>query len=212
MEPTPSFPRTAHDHDRPAGRADHPQTGHPSGIGAQLLARWPSLLAAGALVANTSGGVDSHVTAMVIILAAMCYPAAAALGSRRSGWAMIVLASVAVFVATPVGVDPTTMLIVAGFGFGGVGYLRGSAVDRREVGVQTLGFAVFTAVALTAMMTDPWVSAHLAALAAIGHAGWDAVHFLRDTVVTRSFTEFCFLLDLGLGLLLLLATWEVLPL
>lgn len=163
-------------------------------------------------MANSQGGLDSHVTAMIIILAAMCYLAAAAIGSRRSGWAMVVVAALAVLTSPLLGADPTTVLLLMGAVFALVGFFRGDAVDRREVGIQTLGFVGFSGIALTAMMVDPWVSAHLAALAAIGHAAWDAAHFVRDKVVTRSLTEFCFVLDLGLGVLLLLVAWQVLPL
>lgn len=196
----------------PHANTRHDLTGHRDGIGHHVLARWPSVVGLLALLANTAGGLDAHVTAMIIILAAMCYLAAAGLGSRRSGWAMIGVGTAAIAVAGATGLDPTTTLLVIGAGFAVFGFLRGTGVDRRELGLQTLGFAGFSTIALTAMYSDPLLAAHLAALAAIGHAVWDAIHYLRDKVVSRSLTEFCFVLDLGLGMALLLTAWNVLPL
>lgn len=192
-------------------RHDH-SSDQRAGIGHHVLARWPSVVGLLALLANTAGGVDAHVTAMVIILAAMCYLAASALGSRRSGWVMLGVAIVAVTVARLTGLDPTTTLLVMGGVFAIFGFLRGARIDRRELGVQVLGFVGFSAIALLAMYSSPLLAAHLAAAAAIGHAAWDVVHFVREKAVSRSLAEFCFVLDLGLGLALLLTAWNVLPL
>ncbi|MBF6214770.1 hypothetical protein IU433_25320 [Nocardia puris] len=141
----------------------------------------------------------------------MCYLAAAAIGSRRSGWVMVGVAGGVVFPAPLVGVDPTAALLAMGVGFAVFGFLRGDRIDRRELGVQTLGFAGFSAIALTAMMSGPLIAAHLAAVAALGHALWDVIHFVREKVVSRSLTEFCVVLDFGLGVLLLLTAWQVFP-
>ncbi|MFE3448734.1 hypothetical protein ACFXJ8_07330 [Nonomuraea sp. NPDC059194] len=193
-----------HAHHHPSGRA--------AAVGHHLLARWPSVLGLLALIANIASGADPHVTAMIIMLAAMCYLAAAAVGSRRSVWVMVVVASVAVVLARLTGLDPTATLLVMGAGFAIFGFLRGTGVDRREVGVQVLGFVGFSAIALTAMMSSPALAVYLAAVAAIGHAIWDVIHFVRDKVVSRSLTEACFVLDLGLGVALLLITSTALPL
>ena len=40
---------------------------------------------------------------------------------------------------------------------------------------------------------------YLVALALIGHAGWDAYHYLRNRVVGRSYAEWCAVVDLLLG-------------
>ena len=100
----------------------------------------------------------------------------------------------------PAGGEPELGLPAAGAG-GEPG--RGADVDRRELGIQTLGFLGFSAVALTAMMVGPVPALYLAALAAVGHAAWDLVHVVRDRVVPRSLAEACFVLDLGLGVAML---------
>jgi hypothetical protein len=44
------------------------------------------------------------------------------------------------------------------------------------------------------------------AIALIGHAAWDAYHFLRNRVVARSYAEFCAVVDLLLGAAILFMT------
>jgi hypothetical protein len=43
-------------------------------------------------------------------------------------------------------------------------------------------------------------------IAILGHAAWDAYHYLRDRVVTRSYAEFCAVVDLLLGAAILFMT------
>ncbi|MDG4825015.1 hypothetical protein O7635_24465 [Asanoa sp. WMMD1127] len=185
-----------HAHTRPAGRA--------AAVGAHLLSRWPLVLGIVALLFNITNGTDSHVTAMIIILASTCYLAAAAVGSRRSAWVVVAVVSVAVVLARLTGLDPTATVLVLGSAFAVFGLVRGTGEDRREVGRQALAFVGFSAIALTAMMSSPTVAIYLAAATALGHTVWDVIHFVRDKVVTRSLTEACFVLDLGLAIALLL--------
>jgi hypothetical protein len=43
------------------------------------------------------------------------------------------------------------------------------------------------------------------AFALIGHAGWDAYHYLRKRVVARSYAEWCAVVDLLLGAAILIS-------
>jgi hypothetical protein len=180
---------------------DAPDREH--GVARHLLERWPSVVGLLALLLNVTGGADAHVTAMIIIIASACYLATSAIGPRRSGWIVVGGAAVAVVLARVTGLDATVTVLVLGVAFAVLGVLRGAEVDRRELGIQTLGFLGFSAVALTAMTVGPVPALYLAALAAVGHAAWDVVHFLSDRVVPRSLAEACFVLDLGLGLSML---------
>lgn len=172
-----------------------------------MLGRWPSVVGLLALFFNVTNGADSHVTAMIIVIASMCYLAASAIVRQYSGWIMVGVASVAVVLARLTGLDPTATLLVMGVGFAVFGFLRGSEIDRRELVAQVVAFLGFSAIALTAMMVNPLAALYLAALAAIGHAAWDVVYFIRNKVVPRSLAEACFMLDLGLGVALLLIAW-----
>jgi len=183
--------------------AQHDGTHRDHGAGRHLLERWPSVVGLLALLLNVTNGADAHVTAMIIVIASACYLATSAIGPRRSGWIVVGGAVVAVTLARVTGLDPTVAVLVLGAAFAVLGLLRGSDVDRRELGIQALGFLGFSAVALTAMMVGPVPALYLAALAAVGHAAWDVVHFVRDRVVPRSLAEACFVLDLGLGVAML---------
>lgn len=167
-----------------------------------LLARWPSVLGLLALLSNLPDP-DAHLVAMIIILAATCYLAAAAVGSQRSVWVMVVVVSVIVVGARVAGLDPTVMVLIAGAGFAAYGFVRRTGEGRKEVGRQTVGFVGFSALALTAMMVTPTLALYLAAVAALGHTVWDVIHHVRDRAVARSLAEACFVLDLGLGVALL---------
>ena len=61
----------------------------------------------------------------------------------------------------------------------------------------------FGSIALVALYVEPNLGGELVAFALIGHAAWDAYHYLRDRVVARSYAEFCGVLDLLVGAALL---------
>ncbi|WP_454041871.1 hypothetical protein [Cellulosimicrobium sp. Marseille-Q8652] len=184
-------------------------SGRNRGVGRHLTQRWPSVVGLLALLVNLTDGADSHVTAMIIVIASTCYLAISAIGSRRAGWLVVGGAVVVVTLTRVAGVDQTATVLALGVGFAVLGFLRGARVDRRALATQTWGFLGFGAVAVTAMMVDPVAALYLAALAAVGHAAWDAVHLVRDRVVPRSLAEACFVLDLGLGIALLVVAAQL---
>lgn len=184
-------------------------TEHRHGPVQHLLARWPTVLGLLALLANATGNLSSHDTAFIIILASTCYLAAAALGSRASGWVMVGVVSAAVVLARLTGLDPTVTVLVIGLAFSGYGFLRPGVADRRDVVGMTVAFVVFSGVGLAAMMSGPLLATLLAASAAVGHGVLDVVYFLRQRVVLRSLAEACFVLDLGLAAVLLVTTFAV---
>ena len=172
-----------------------------------LLARWPSVVGLAALIATAADGVDAHITAMVIMIAALCYLAAAAVGWRPAGWIAVPVVSALVTIAMVTAIDAIVLLLVLAAIMVVVGLIRLPRSGWRELGVQAAGFVGFAGLGLTAMMVDPVLAAHLAALAAIGHGVWDAVHHRRDKVVNRSLAEACMVLDFGLGAVTLIITW-----
>jgi hypothetical protein len=172
-----------------------------------LLARWPSVVGLAALVASSADGVNAHITAMVIMIAALCYLTAAAVGWRPAGWIAVPVITGLTLIAMVTAIDAIVLLLVLAAAMVVVGLIRLPRSGWRELGLQAAGFVGFAAVGLTAMMVTPVLAAHLAALAAIGHGVWDLVHHRRDKVVNRSLTEFCMVLDFGLGAVTLILTW-----
>lgn len=184
------------------------ESGRLPALGRLLLARWPSVLGLVALLGNVADP-DPHLVAMIIILAATCYLAAAAVGSQRSVWVMVVVVSAVVVLARLTRIDPIVMTLFTAAGFAIFGFIRRTGEARREVGLQALGFVGFSAVALTAMTVTPALALYLAAAVALGHTVWDVIHHVRNKAVARSLTEACFVLDLGLGVALLVAAWTM---
>jgi hypothetical protein len=95
------------------------------------------------------------------------------------------------------------LLLVAAALFLAVGAARGRLRDPGGLGLQATGMLAFGATALAALYAAPELGAYLVAFALLGHAGWDAYHYLRDRTVARSYAEFCGILDLLLGVAIL---------
>jgi predicted PurR-regulated permease PerM len=68
-----------------------------------------------------------------------------------------------------------------------------------DVPLQAAGMLVFGAGMLVALYVEPVLGGTLVAIGLLGHAAWDAVHFVRNRVVTRPYAEFCAVLDLLVG-------------
>ena len=80
-----------------------------------------------------------------------------------------------------------------------LGVARGLLRRPGGLTLQAAGMLGFGATALVALYVDPDLGAYLVAFALLGHAAWDAYHFLRNRVVARSYAEFCGVLDLLTG-------------
>ncbi|MFC7622206.1 hypothetical protein [Microlunatus sp. GCM10028923] len=186
--------------------AKNPTHLHPGPLAA-ILARWPSLVGLAALIATSAGGVDAHVTATVIMIAALSYLAAAATDRPAAAWITIPAGVALVTVGMLTALDAILLLILAAAALVIFGLIRRPRPEWHELGFQAAGFVGFTGLGLVAMMADPVLAAHLAALAAIGHGAWDVLHHRRNRVVGRSFAEFCAVLDFGLGAVILIVTW-----
>jgi hypothetical protein len=165
-----------------------------------LMHRWPTALgiAVAALAAfDLEGGLEF---AALTVLMPLVYVGSAALDRRWSAW-VVLLAGVAVLVVIPSSseVVPSMVFLVAALVFLVLGVARGQLHEPGGLTLQTAGMLAFGATALAALFVAPELGAYLVAFALLGHAGWDAFHYLRDRVVTRSYAEFCGVLDLLLG-------------
>src|SRR5215218_11313917 len=170
-----------------------------------LMHRWPTALgvAVAALTAfdlQVDAGFVSSFSALVVLMA-LVYLGAAALSRRRAAW-VVFLAGFAVLVVLRLpdsGIEPSLVLLVAALAFLALGAARG--LERRPGGftLQAAGMLGFGAIALAALYANLELGGYLVAVALIGHALWDAYHYLRNRVVARSYAEFCAVLDLLVG-------------
>ena len=102
-------------------------------------------------------------------------------------------------------IDPTLVLLGAAVTLVLWGAARGRLQRPGEFMLQTAGMVLFAVLALTALAVDPALGRYLVAAGWLGHAAWDFAHYRADTVVSRSFAEWCAVVDLlgGVSILVL---------
>jgi hypothetical protein len=159
--------------------------------------RWPAAvgLLGAAFVAIVSP--DRETVVISLLVALVCYLAAAAFKVRWVAWAAIPIASALVSAGAFIGIDPwlmlggaSVLLIVVGLA------LR---VSRTALAAQSLAMVAYGGMGLIALTLGPVAGAILASLVLMAHAVWDVIHYRRNAVVPRSLAEACIFLDVPLG-------------
>jgi hypothetical protein len=172
-----------------------------------LRSRWPSALGLVLIAATSFRGADVYVVTLVTMLAALAYLVAAATSRRRAAWVTFAITAASVPIGVLTRIDLSVPLVGVALAIIVYALVTLPRASRRELAIQTAGFATFTLVAFLALNVGPAIAAYVAALGIIGHGLWDVVHHRRDKVVTRAYAEFCAVLDFGMGALLLIVTW-----
>ncbi len=165
-----------------------------------LAHRWPTALGvavAALTVFDLRGGTE---LAALTMLMPVVYLGAAALDRRRFAW-VILLAGVAILTVVPSGsqVVPSVGFLAAALVFFVVGAARGGLRKPGGLALQAVGVLAFGSIVLTALYVDANLGGYLVAFALLGHAAWDAHHYLSDRVVARSYAEWCAVVDLLAG-------------
>ena len=173
-----------------------------------LKHRWPTALGI-ALAALAAFDLDNGTEfGALTVLMALVYLGAAALDRRWSAW-LVLLAGLplAIFIPSTSGIHPSVVLLVVAPVFLVLGVVRGQWQRYGGLPLQTAGMLAFGSIILVALFyVDPDLGGKLVGIAILSHAVWDAYHYLRDRVVTRSYAEFCAVLDLLLGAAILFMT------
>ena len=161
-----------------------------------VLRHWPVALglASAAFLTVAGGDRDSAVTA--VLVAAVCYLSAAALGLRWAAWAAIPAMVAVNALGRVVDLEPWATLGLASAALVAVGLRLGS---RPALAAETAALLAYGGVAVSALTLGPRAGAVVAGLALTAHAVWDTVHLRRDVVVPRSLAEFCIFFDVPLG-------------
>jgi len=171
----------------------------------RLLQRWPTALGLGvAALLLVTGAASRETLAIGATAAAWCYLVAAASGRRWVGWAAIPAAFVVILVSEFIGLSWWTGLGATGLVLLIIGLRR--PTSRAVLLAQASAFTVVCAVAVVALAWDARTGVVLAGLLLASHAIWDAIHYRRRSVVSRSMAEACLGLDLLLGLGLIVVT------
>ena len=193
-----------------AGVHDHTEDApHACGrwIGA-LMHRWPTALGIAVAALAAFDAQDGLEFAELTVLMALVYLGAAALDRRWAAWVMLLAGlPLAFFISSISGIDPSVVLLVAAPVFLVLGVARGQWQRPDGLPLQTAGMLAFGSTALVALYyVYPDPGGKLLGIAILGHAAWDAYHYLRDRVVVRSYAEFCAIVDLLLGAAILFMT------
>jgi hypothetical protein len=181
----------------------HPAT---TSRAAGLAARWPLFAALLALALMTAGGTDSHLVAVLVMVAALAPLGATAVSRPWGAWGTAAAGTAAVAIGMLTAADAIALLLALAVAVATLGFVRGARVDRRALGAQSAAFVCFGAIALGAMMSEAVPGAILAAAVAIGRGAWDLAGARRQAAAVDAFAEFAGVLCVGAGLALL-AAW-----
>jgi hypothetical protein len=163
-----------------------------------ILRRWP--IAVGLLGAAFAAIVSPNRETVVIslLVALVCYLAAAALGVRWVSWAAIPVASALVVAGALIGIEPWFVLGGVAIALVIVGLV--ARASRTALAAQSLALVAYGGIALIGLALSPVVGAVLVSLTLMAHGVWDVIHYRRNAVVSRSLAEACIVFDVLLGL------------
>nr|WP_055502373.1 hypothetical protein [Nonomuraea pusilla] len=171
--------------------------------------RWPAALAvASAVLTADAAGSTRGVAALaeVLLLLPLLYLVMAKL--RRPGLSWLVLAALVVpFVASRAldALAPVAVVAVVAPAVLIWGLLDGQLRRPGPLRVQAVAMAGFAAFAAAGLVLDPTVGRYVLAAGWLLHGVWDFVHLRRESVVSRSYAEWCGGLDVLVGVALLVA-------
>ena len=173
-----------------------------------LVHRWPTALGIALAALAAFDLEDGLEFAALTVLMALVYVGAAALDRRWSAWVVLLVGLLPTFfIPSNSGIDPSVVFLLAAAPvFLVLGVARGQLRKPGGLPLQTAGMLAFGSIVLAALYVDPDLGGKLVGIAILGHAAWDAYHFLRNRVVPRSYAEFCAVCDLLLGAAILFMT------
>ncbi|MEV7622024.1 hypothetical protein [Actinoplanes sp. NPDC089786] len=173
-----------------------------------LLRRWPTALG---LVTIVAGLLvlprDAESFGPAVAAMGGVYLLAYAVGIPWFAWPGFVIITAVTVVAQIFRdtVDPAVTLAVVMLLLWLAAVVRRRWTDRRTFVVQTGGLVVFAVIAMMCSAVRPGLGLALAGVGWLAHGAWDAYHFARNSVVDRPWSEFCAVVDLGVGGALLIA-------
>jgi hypothetical protein len=158
-----------------------------------LLRRWPTALAIA--LELISWGIGLERAGQILPLLPSLYVIVAVIRRRGASWPVL-LASIALLFALQRQdrVDPTVVILALATAVAVTGLFRREG--RGEVLVQTGGLVLFGGLALIGLTVAPEVARYVLAAGWFFHGVWDLVHLRRNAVVSRSYAEWCGVLDI----------------
>ncbi|MFC6016965.1 hypothetical protein ACFP2T_12200 [Plantactinospora solaniradicis] len=179
----------------------------------KLADRWPTALAivatAGAVAVMVLLDREVELFGPSIAVMAGIYLMAYALGRPSTAWLAFVVLSAVVSVLhvldnrQVLGIDPAVGMTVVLVLLWLWTVARRRFTEGRTFSIQTAGMVGFGALTLLCATVQPRLGIALAGVGFLAHGVWDAYHFKVNQVVNRPWSEFCAVVDLGVGVALL---------
>lgn len=175
-----------------------------------LKRRWPTALAVALVALNVLASGSQDVAdavggfAETLPLLPLIYLVVHQIGKAVATWPVLGAGVVLVF-ALPFQnlVAPSTVLVALAAAVLLWGAVLGTPHGRPAFGVQALGALVFCGLALAGLAVDPDLGRYLVAAGWFFHGVWDFVHLRLDKVVSRTFAEWCGVIDVLVAVQLL---------
>lgn len=185
----------------PDTRADRPAETGRRRAGRFLLARWPTALALLAAAVTAGGGASDdagYTFADILPLLPLIYLLMAKVGERYRylTWPLVLVSFVVVTVlwatelAAPSTVFTALALLVLVWSV-----LDGHLFRPGTYRIQALGMLFFGGLGLVGLAVDPETARYLIAAGWLLHGVWDFYHLWKDRAVSRSFAEWCGVVD-----------------
>jgi hypothetical protein len=184
------------------------ERGAPSRMIRTLARRWPTALGILSFVVTLGGSKAAQVTGLgeILLVLPLTYLVVARTGRRGLSWPTlaVVFALIVGLRAVDVSVPIVAVAVAAAaLAWSAVGH----APDPGTMRVQALGMVGFAALGLAGLAVDPDLGLYLVAAGWFFHGVWDFVHLKLDRAVSRSYAEWCGVLDVLTAAYLLLLAW-----
>jgi hypothetical protein len=167
-----------------------------------LARRWPTALGVVVFLAAVAlGGSDGTADAVsgyaeFLPLLPLLYLIIHQIGKPRATWPVLMGGLVLVFVLQVQDtVSQPVVLVALSLALLVWGAIRGTPYGRAVFGAQAVGASVFSGLALVGLAVDADLGRYLVAAGWFFHGVWDFVHVRLDKVVSRSFAEWCGVVD-----------------
>jgi len=173
-----------------------------------VLRRWPTALAVGmsALSLDRSGSdrsVESY--GEILPFLALLYLVVAVLRRRGASWPVLIIGFLVIFVLEFLGaIAPSSAAVAVALVILVWSAVSGRLTESGMLRVQAVGMLGFGALSLIGLAVDPDIGRYVVAGGWFLHGVWDFVHLRLDKVVSRSYAEWCAVVDVLVAAELLL--------
>lgn len=165
-----------------------------------VLRRWPSWLAVAMTAASLLGSFTPEGVpplAQVLLILPLLYLVVAKLRRPQASWLVLAILIVpflalrALNIVSPTAVYAGVAVIVLVWGA-----LDGRLRRPDAFRIQALGMIGFGVLSMVGLIVDPELARYVVAAGFLAHGIWDFAHLKLDKVISRSYAEWCGVIDI----------------